>query len=106
MVRHKSLCFLCLDMIDTAGTLCTAAQHLIERGAVAVCACVTHGVFSPPAFERINKSVIEQIVVTDSISQERNLELCKKLHVLSVAPLLADTIRRIHDEDSVSSLFT
>lgn len=98
-------CIIVDDMVDTAGTLCTAAEHLMSRGAVGVYACCTHGVLSPPAFERINKSKVIEVVVSDSIPQKRNQELCPKLRVLSVAPLLADTIRRIHREESVSSVF-
>lgn len=92
-------------MVDTAGTLCTAAKHLIDRGADCVYACCTHGVLSPPALDRINRSALTEVVVSDSIPQKKNQELCSKLRVLSVAPLLADTIRRIHCEESVSSVF-
>ena len=92
------------DMIDTGGTLVAAADALLERGARTVLAAATHGVFSGPAVGRIADSVITRVTVTDTIDQkpERRNE---KIEVLSVAPLLAEAILRIHRGDSVSSLF-
>jgi len=93
------------DMIDTAGTLTQAAQALKDHGASNIYAAATHGVLSGPAIERINKSVIEKVVITDTVpvgDKEANTD---KLRVLSVADLLAEAIRRIHEDESVSSLF-
>jgi ribose-phosphate pyrophosphokinase len=93
------------DMIDTAGTLTQAAKALKEYGAKTICACATHGVLSGPAIDRINASEIEEVVITDTIPLGDKAEKSKKLKVLSVADLLAEAIRRIHEDESVSSLF-
>ena len=93
------------DMVDTAGTLCSAADILVKRGAKEVYACCSHGVLSGPAIERLEASKIEHLVITDSIQQHGEALKCKKIKVLSVAKLLADAILRIHTDDSVSSLF-
>jgi ribose-phosphate pyrophosphokinase len=93
------------DMIDTAGTLTQAAQALKDHGASNVYACATHGVLSGPAMERINASVIEKVVITDTVPLGDKVELSDKIRVLSVAELLAEAIRRIHEDESVSSLF-
>ncbi|ORJ63029.1 ribose-phosphate pyrophosphokinase [Geothermobacter hydrogeniphilus] len=98
-------CLIVDDMIDTAGTLCQAAQALIKQGADKVYASATHPVLSGPALERINDSALEEVVVTNTIGIEDKLEKCSKLRVLSVAGLLAEAIRRIHGAESVSSLF-
>ncbi len=98
-------CIIVDDMIDTAGTLCQAAAALKEKGAKAVYACATHAVLSGPALQRINDSCLEEVVVTNSIPLEEKQKECLKLRVLSVAELLAEAIRRIHDDESVSSLF-
>jgi ribose-phosphate pyrophosphokinase len=94
------------DMIDTAGTLCAAAVTVREEGAARVIACATHGVFSEPAYERLapESSGIERIVVTDTISQERPGRP-ENIVVLSAAQTLADSIRRIFADDSVSEIF-
>ena len=92
------------DMIDTAGTICNAADSLKERGALGVYACCTHGVLSGPAIERIQNSAIEQLVVLDTISIPED-KLIDKIHQISVAPIFADAIRRIHEDLSVSKLF-
>ena len=93
------------DMIDTAGTLCAAAQTLKEEGAASVIACATHGVFSGPAYERLpyESSGIERIVVTDTIPQRPGAP--ENVTVLSSAQVLADSIRRIFTDDSVSDIF-
>lgn len=91
------------DMIDTAGTLCGAAEALKDRGVGDIHACCTHPVLSGPAKKRIADSCIKEIIVTDTIPHAPD-EL-SKLTVVSVAPLLAETIRRIHSNESVSSLF-
>ena len=93
------------DMIDTAGTLTQAALALKEHGAANVYACATHGVLSGPAIDRINASVIEKVVITDTVPLGDKAELSDKIRVLSVAELLAEAIRRIHEDESVSSLF-
>ncbi|QXE92541.1 ribose-phosphate pyrophosphokinase [Geomonas subterranea] len=93
------------DMIDTAGTLTQAALALKNHGASSVYACATHGVLSGPAIERINNSVIEKVVITDTVPLGEKAEQTDKLRVLSVADLLAEAIRRIHEDESVSSLF-
>ena len=93
------------DMVDTAGTLCKAADALVEKGAKAVHACATHPVLSGPAVERIEKSALESIVVTNTIPLSERASQCSKVKVESVAPLLGEAIKRIHDDDSVSSLF-
>ena len=93
------------DMIDTAGTLTQAAGAIKQHGASKIFACATHGVFSGPAIERINGSDIEEVVITDTIPQQDKEEMTPKIKVLSIAPLLAETIRRIHEDESVSSLF-
>ncbi len=92
------------DMVDTAGTMVQSADALAKKGAKRVFACATHAVLSGPAIERLEKSVIEQLVVTNSIPL-REKAACGKIKVLSVAPLLGEAIKRIHFNDSVSSLF-
>ncbi|HMN03607.1 MULTISPECIES: ribose-phosphate pyrophosphokinase [Geobacter] len=93
------------DMIDTAGTLTQAARALKEHGAKTIYACATHGVLSGPAIERINNSDIEAVVITDTIPLGDKEQQTSKVKVLSVANLLAEAIRRIHEDESVSSLF-
>ncbi|MBE9504978.1 MAG: ribose-phosphate pyrophosphokinase [Proteobacteria bacterium] len=93
------------DMVDTAGTLTQAAKALMENGAKSVCASCTHAVLSGPAIERIENSAIEQLVITNSIPLTEAGRNCEKIKVLSVASLLGEAIRRIHSDDSVSSLF-
>ncbi|GAB7026947.1 ribose-phosphate diphosphokinase [Geotalea toluenoxydans] len=93
------------DMIDTAGTLTQAANALKAHGAETIYACATHGVLSGPAIERINNSVIERIVITDTVPLGEKAGQTQKVMVLSVANLLAEAIRRIHEDESVSSLF-
>ncbi len=93
------------DMVDTAGTLCHGADTLLENGAKEVHACCSHGVLSGPAVDRLNSSEIKSLVVTNTIPLRENARECGKIKVLSVSSLLAEAIRRIHNEDSVSSLF-
>jgi ribose-phosphate pyrophosphokinase len=93
------------DMIDTAGTLTHGAKALKEHGAKAIYACATHAVLSGPAIDRINASEIEKIVITNTIPLGEKAALTEKVTVLSVAELLAEAIRRIHEDESVSSLF-
>ena len=98
-------CVLIDDMVDTAGTLSQAAQALKDEGAVRVVAYITHAVLSGAAIERIGKSVLDEIVVTDTIPLSQAGQACTRIRQLSVAGLLAETIRRISDEESVSSLY-
>jgi ribose-phosphate pyrophosphokinase len=93
------------DMIDTAGTLTQAANALMDKGATRVFAYATHAVLSGPAVDRITKSPIEEVVVTNSIPLSPAAAACPKIKPLSVAPLFAEAIRRIHEADSLSSLF-
>jgi len=98
-------CVIMDDMVDTANTLCEAARALKEQGAVRVVAYCTHAVLSGPAIERIEASVIDELVVTDTIPLKPEAEACTKIRQVSVAELLAETMRRICEESSVSSLF-
>ncbi|MDR3204825.1 MAG: ribose-phosphate pyrophosphokinase [Deltaproteobacteria bacterium] len=93
------------DMIDTAGTLAQAADFIMDLGAVEVMACATHPVFSGDALKKINSSALSEVVVTNTIPLTADGEHTKKITVLSVASLLGEAIRRIHQEDSISSLF-
>jgi len=93
------------DMIDTAGTLVKAADVLKERGAKSVYAYCTHAVFSGPAIERIRGSYIDEVVITNTIPMTDSARTCPKVRQLSVAFLFAETIRRISDGESVTSLF-
>ncbi|MDR2876935.1 MAG: ribose-phosphate pyrophosphokinase [Chromatiales bacterium] len=103
-VRGRS-CVLLDDMVDTAGTLCEAARVLKEEGAARVLAYCTHAVLSGPAVQRIGDSVLDEIVVTDTIPLRSEASSCSKIRQLSVADMLAETMRRIHAEESVSSIY-
>ncbi|HEY7378069.1 MAG TPA: ribose-phosphate diphosphokinase [Steroidobacteraceae bacterium] len=98
-------CVMIDDLVDTAGTLAQAAQALKDEGATKVVAYITHPVLSGNAVDRITKSVLDEIVVTDTIPLRADAQACRKIRQLSVAGLLAETIRRIRDEESVSSLY-
>jgi ribose-phosphate pyrophosphokinase len=102
---HGKVAVILDDMIDTAGTLTQAANALMDKGATRVFAYATHAVLSGPAVERITKSPIEEVVVTNTIQLAPAAQACPKIRALSVAPLLAEAIRRIHSADSLSSLF-
>jgi ribose-phosphate pyrophosphokinase len=93
------------DMVDTAGTLVNAAHAAIEAGAQEVLAACTHAVLSGPAIERLQRSEIQELVVTDTISIGEASRDCSKVRVLSVAALIGEAIRRTHNEESISSLF-
>jgi ribose-phosphate pyrophosphokinase len=93
------------DMVDTAGTLCNAAFALKEEGAENIYAYCTHGILSGGAIDRLMESPLQEIIVTDTIPLRGEAVSCKRLKVLSVAPLLAEAIKRIHRDESVSSLF-
>ena len=103
-VKGKN-CVMIDDMVDTAGTLCHAAKALKERGAATVAAYITHAVLSGPAVGRISESELDEIVVTDTIPLNDEARACSKIRQLSTAELLAETMRRISDEESVSSLY-
>lgn len=98
-------CVIMDDMVDTANTLCEAAAALKKKGAEKVVAYCTHPVLSGSAIERINASELDELVVTDTIPLRADAAACKKVRQLSVGELMAETIRRISNEDSVSSLF-
>jgi ribose-phosphate pyrophosphokinase len=98
-------CVLVDDMIDTAGTLCLAAQALKDDGATKVVAYITHAILSGAAIERITKSALDELIVTDTIPLSKAAQECGRIRQLSVAALLAETIRRMRDEESVSSLY-
>jgi ribose-phosphate pyrophosphokinase len=103
-VKGKN-CIMIDDMVDTAGTLCHAAGALKDRGAETVHAYITHPVLSGPAVSRITDSALDEIVVTDTIPLSEAGAACSKIRQLSIAELLAETMRRISDEESVSSLY-
>lgn len=98
-------CLIVDDMIDTANTLCKAASALKERGAQRVLAYATHAVFSGQAVERIAESEIDQVVIADTIPLTEQARACPRIRVASIAGLLAETLRRINNEESVSYLF-
>jgi ribose-phosphate pyrophosphokinase len=98
-------CVIMDDMVDTANTLCEAAKALKEHGAERVVAYCTHPVLSGPAVSRLEASVIDELVVTDTIPLRAEAEACRKIRQISVSELLAETMRRICEESSVSSLF-
>ncbi len=98
-------CILVDDIVDSAGTLCNAAKALKEHGAKSVSAYVSHGVLSGKAVERVAGSVLKQLVITDSIAPTEAVLGCKNIRIVTIAPLIAEAMRRINDESSVSSLF-
>jgi ribose-phosphate pyrophosphokinase len=103
-VQDKN-CVMIDDMVDTAGTLCHAASALKSHGAASVAAYITHPVLSGPAVKRITESALDEMVVTDTIPLREEASACAKIRQLSTAELLAETMRRISDEESVSSLY-
>jgi len=103
-VENKT-CVVVDDMVDTAGTLCEAARALLDSGANSVYAAITHPVLSGPALKRISESVIEKLIVTDTIPLRPEASDHGKLHVVSVAQMMGEAIRRINNEESVSGLF-
>ena len=98
-------CVVVDDMLDTAGTMCNAARALADAGAASVSASVTHAVLSGPALQRIEESPLYEVICSNTIPLTDAGKACKKIKVVSIAPLLAEAIRRIHHSDSVSSLF-
>jgi len=100
--RH---CILIDDIIDSGGTLCNAAQALLDEGAKSVAAYITHGVLSGAAVARVEKSALKELVITDTIQATEAARECSSIRILSIATLIGEAIRRIADESSVSSLF-
>ncbi len=98
-------CILFDDIVDSAGTLCNAAEALMQKGANSVSAYVTHGVLSGGAVSRVTSSALKELVITDSIMTTESARQARNIRVVSVAPLLAEAVRRISEESSVSSLF-
>jgi ribose-phosphate pyrophosphokinase len=98
-------CIIVDDMVDTAGTLCKAADALKEHGAAKVYAYCTHPVLSGPAVENIENSSLDSLVVTDTIPLSTAAKNCKRIRVLSMAKLLAESIRRVSNEESISAMF-
>ena len=98
-------CILYDDIIDSGGTLCNAAKALKDHGANSVSAYITHGVLSDPAVERINKSELTELVITDSIAQPDKVKTCDRIREVSIATLMGEAIRRIANDESVSKLF-
>ncbi|MGH0028404.1 MAG: ribose-phosphate pyrophosphokinase [Myxococcota bacterium] len=98
-------CVIVDDIVDTAGTLTEAARALSDAGAASVSAAITHPVLSGPAIKRITESSLEKLIVTDTIPLRDDAKDCGKLEVVTTAPLLSEAIRRINNEESVSSLF-
>jgi ribose-phosphate pyrophosphokinase len=98
-------CFIIDDIVDSAGTLCNASNALLEKGATEVYAYVTHGVLSGEAVQRVNKSSLTKLVVTDTIEESDLVLKSDKIEVISISSLLGEAIKRISDEKSVSSLF-
>ena len=98
-------CIILDDIIDSAGTICNAADRLMETGAKSVTSYVTHGVLSEKALDRISKSKLKEVVITDTIDNSRKTADTSKIRVLSISPLLGEAIKRISEESSVSSLF-
>ncbi|KAI6174142.1 Ribose-phosphate diphosphokinase [Aphelenchoides besseyi] len=94
------------DMADTCGTICLAADKLVEAGAKKVYAVCVHGVFSGPALDRLNRSVFEAVVVTNTIPQDENRRRCPKIQCIDISMILAEAIRRTHNGESVSYLFS
>ena len=97
-------CILIDDMIDTAGTICNAVEALFNLGAKSVSACATHAVLSGPAIERLEKSSLEEVILLDTILLGED-KILDKFKILSVAPLFAEVMIRIHRNDSVSKMF-
>jgi ribose-phosphate pyrophosphokinase len=102
---ENQTCVIVDDMVDTAGTLAESARALDREGADAVYAVITHAILSGPAIKRIAESPLRELIVTDTIPLRPDARDCSKLQVVSIAPLLAEAIRRINNEESVSSLF-
>ncbi|MEL0211791.1 MAG: ribose-phosphate diphosphokinase, partial [Novosphingobium sp.] len=99
------MCILIDDIIDSGGTLCNAAQALMDAGAAGVSAYITHGVLSGGAVARVSNSALKELVITDTIMPTEATAASDRIRVLTIAPLIGEAVRRIADESSVSSLF-
>jgi ribose-phosphate pyrophosphokinase len=102
---HDRTCILVDDIVDSAGTLCNAAGALMEAGATSVSAYVTHGVLSGGAVARVSSSAMKQLIITDTIQATEAVRISQNVEQLTVAPLMAESLRRISEESSISSLF-
>jgi ribose-phosphate pyrophosphokinase len=98
-------CIIVDDMVDTAGTLCTAAKALKEQGALSVRAYCTHPVLSGNALSNIKGSNLDEIIVTNTIPLSAEAQQCDRIRQLSLAPMLSEAIRRVNEEESISSMF-
>lgn len=98
-------CVIVDDIVDTAGTLCSAAHELKKSGAISVRAYITHPVLSGPAIDNIVHSSLDEVVVTDTIPLSKAAQECSKIRVVSLAGMLAQAIKRVYEEESVSSMF-
>jgi ribose-phosphate pyrophosphokinase len=94
------------DMADTCGTICLAASKLVEAGATKVYAILTHGIFSGPALQRINNACFEAVVVTNTIPQDLAMKNCDKIRCIDISMMFAEAVRRTHNGESVSYLFS
>ena len=103
-VENKD-CIIVDDIADTAGTLCNAASALKEKGATKVYAYIVHPVLSGNAIEKISQSKLDQLVVTDTIPLSEEAQACKKIRIITMAPTLAEAIRRVNNEESISAMF-
>ena len=103
-VKDKD-CIIVDDMVDTAGTLCNAATALKKKGARKVLAYTVHPVLSGTAIQKISKSDLDQLIVTDSIPLSDSAKSCKKIRTITLAPTLAEAIRRLNNEESISAMF-
>ena len=103
-VKNKD-CIIVDDIADTAGTLCNAASALKENGATKVYAYIVHPVLSGDAIEKISQSKLDQLVVTDTIPLSEEAQACKKIRIITMAPTLAEAIRRVNNEESISAMF-
>lgn len=101
----KKVCMLIDDIADTCGTLCKAADLLLDKGALKVVAIVTHGIFSSNATEKLNASRLDKVVCTNSMPVASKIAQCPKIEIIDVSPTLAEAIRRLHNGESVSYLF-
>ena len=102
---NSKTCIIVDDIVDTAGTLCNAAAALKEKGAKAVFSYITHPIFSGKACQNIDKSKLDGIIVTDTIPLNEKTSKVDKIRQITVSEMLAETIRRIHNKESVSTLF-
>jgi ribose-phosphate pyrophosphokinase len=98
-------CILVDDIVDSAGTLCNAAEALMDQGAKSVSAYVSHGVLSGGAVSRVSSSPLETLTITDSILATEAVRVSNNIRQITISPLMGEAMRRIHDDSSVSSLF-